>query len=206
MENECKTLLQYVGVKSEPSTLKDAALVIIDMQNEYLSTGNVPLEGVENAIQQGKLLLERARKQGSPVVHVVHHGPKGSGFYDPEGVGGQINENVKPIEGEPVIEKNYVNAFVNTNMKEVLEKIGKKELIIIGFMTHMCLSTFVRSAVEQYGYKCTVVASCTASRTLPSRTGNKNLVKANDVHEGNLAALADYFACVVDSIQEIKDE
>ncbi len=87
-------------------------------------------------------------------------------------------------------------------MKETLESLGKKELIVIGFMTHMCLSTFVRAAVEQYGYKCTVVANCTATRTLPLAN---TVVKAQDVQLANLAALNDFFAPVVNTVEEIEN-
>lgn len=205
-KNQCFTLLDKAGVKLEPSKLKDSTLVLIDIQNEYLSNGNVPLTGVDEAISESKILLERARKLKCPIVHVVHNGPKGSGFYDPETKGGQIVDIVSPIDGEPVIVKTNVSSFVNTSMKETLEGFGRKELVVIGFMTHMCVSTFVRAAVEQYGYKCTVVASCTATRDLPSKTIDGGVVKAKEVQESNISALADFFAVVVPTINDLKDE
>jgi nicotinamidase-related amidase len=208
MESKCETLLDKVGIKKTPSTLKDSTLVMIDIQNEYLPSGNVPLEGVEQAIEENKKLLDRARENGTPVVHVVHHGPPGKGFYDPEGEGGQTCTSVKPLDSETLIKKNYISSFVNTNLEEELKKTGKNNLIVTGFMTHMCLTTTVRDAAEKYGYNCTIVANCTGTRDLPSKNenGEPTKVKAKDVQNANLAALADYFACVVDKVEDIKDE
>jgi hypothetical protein len=59
------------------------------------------------------------------VIHVVHNGPAGSGFYgislfiysafsylDPTGFGGVVCDQVAPVEGEPLIAKNHVNSFI----------------------------------------------------------------------------------------------
>jgi len=205
-KDQCLTLLDKAGVKLEPSKLKDSTLVLIDIQNEYLSDGKVYLDGVEEAINESKKLLDRARNLKCPIVHAVHHGPKGSGFYDPDTKGGQTVDKVCPIEGEPLIAKSQISAFINSNMNETLEGFGRKELIVIGFMTHMCVSTFVRAAVEQYGYKCTVVASCTATRDLPSKTIKGGVIKAKNVQENSLSELADYFAAVVPTVNDLKDE
>jgi nicotinamidase-related amidase len=90
-------------------------------------------------------------------------------------------------------------------MEEKLKETGKKELIVIGCMTHLCLSTFVRAAAEQYGYQCTVVGECTATRDLPHPGGNtEKVVAAKDVQSSNLAALSDFFATVVPSVDDIK--
>lgn len=205
-QQQAKTLLQIAGANLEPSSLKESAVILIDMQNEYLPTGNVPLHGVQEALDQGEALLKRAREQQTPVIHVVHHG--GPNFYDPQGTGGQLCDQVKPIEGEPVVAKKHVNAFVDTDMLKLIEATGRKKLIVAGFMTHMCVSTFVRAAVEQYKYPCTVVAAATAARALPvvGSDGKPTTVPAQQVHDSNLAALNDFFASVVPGVNDIKDE
>eukprot|EP01116_Phalansterium_solitarium_P023942 TRINITY_DN861_c0_g1_i4.p2 TRINITY_DN861_c0_g1~~TRINITY_DN861_c0_g1_i4.p2 ORF type:complete len:205 (-),score=69.34 TRINITY_DN861_c0_g1_i4:130-744(-) len=203
--SEAKTLLQIAGIPNAPSKLSDAALLLIDIQGEYLPTGNVPLQNVEAAIGSAKELLERARAAHTPVIHVVHNGPEGKGFYDPAGPGGKIVPEVAPVEGEPVIVKHHISAFKDTNLADEIQKTGKKELIVAGFMTHMCVSTTVRAAVEQYGLKCTVVGNATGSRALPAATSGAATVDADAVHRGNLAALSDYFACVVDSPSQISN-
>lgn len=90
-------------------------------------------------------------------------------------------------------------------MEAKLKATGTKELIVIGCMTHLCLSTFVRAAAEQYGYTCTVVSECTATRDLPHPGGGQDkVVPAKDVQSSNLAALSDFFATVVPTVDDIK--
>ena len=68
-----KTLLQLAGANPAPANLSEAALVIIDAQNEY-ADGALPLSGVEQAVSSIRTLLDKARRAGEPIIHVVHHG------------------------------------------------------------------------------------------------------------------------------------
>jgi nicotinamidase-related amidase len=68
----------------------------------------------------------------------------------------------------------------------------------------MCVTTFVRSAVEQYGYQCTVVADSVTTKDLPGRDGKD--IPASVVHESHLSALSDYFASVVNNVNDIVDK
>ena len=61
--SEAKTLLQMAGVKQAPANLSDAAVVIIDAQNEYVS-GRLPLAGVNTALARLADLLAAARAAG----------------------------------------------------------------------------------------------------------------------------------------------
>jgi nicotinamidase-related amidase len=90
--------------------------------------------------------------------------------------------------------------FARTTLAETLRKLGRNHLIVVGFMTHMCVSTTVRAALD-YGYRCTVVAAACGTPDLPDGGG----VPAAVVHRANLAALADRFARVVETVDEIPD-
>ncbi len=61
-------------------------------------------------------------------------------------------------------------------------------------MTHMCVSSTVRAALD-FGYRCTVVAGACATRDLPDGAGG--VVPAPVLHRAELAALSDRFATVV---------
>ena len=65
-----KTLLQMAGASPTPAKLSEAAVVIIDAQNEYVS-GKLPLDGVEAALANIASLLKAARAAGAPVIHIV---------------------------------------------------------------------------------------------------------------------------------------
>jgi nicotinamidase-related amidase len=188
-----RTLLSMVGLPAHPAPLQHAALVIVDAQQEYTS-GNLPLAGVDAAVAEAARLLDLARRHGTPVFHVVHHSPAGSPLFNPEGPGSAIIPAVAPRDGEPVVVKGLPNAFAGTDLHERLQATGRTELIVAGFMTHMCVSTTVRAALD-LGYRSTVVAAATATRDLPNPVGG--VVPAAELQRNELAALADRFATVV---------
>jgi nicotinamidase-related amidase len=197
-----KTLLGYAGANFTPAPLSHAALLIIDAQNEYLD-GTLALPGIEPALSEIASLLDRARAVNRPVIHVRHMGRPG-GLFDAEGRAGQIVEALTPREGEATIEKTLPNAFAGTPLARLVDELDVKQFIVTGFMTHMCVSATVRSAVD-HGLFSTVVASACATRDLPSATGG-DTVPAGVVHEATLAALADRFAVVAAHAGVVPDQ
>lgn len=187
-----KTLLQMAGANAVPVKLSDAAVVIIDAQNEYVS-GRLPLTGVDAALAQIASLLAAARAAGVPVIHIAQRGRPG-GLFDPDGPGFQFAAQAAPHAGEAVVEKPLPNAFAKTDLQEKLQATGRKTLVIAGFMTHMCVSATVRSALD-HGYGVTVAADAAATRNLPDPLGGPDL-PAEQIHRIALAELADRFATV----------
>lgn len=196
-----KTLRQMVGLPTTPGPLEESALVLIDCQLEYV-TGALPLPGVGAALKEAGRVLELARGRGVPVFHVVHHGRPGGGAFDPQGPLAGIAPEVAPRDGEPVIVKSMPNAFTGTELDEMLRKAARKELIVVGFMTHLCVASTVRAACE-LGYRCTVVAGAAATRDLPD--GRGGVVTAAELHRAELAALSDRFSAVVESAESLED-
>lgn len=188
-----KTLLQLAGASPAPSRLAESVLVLIDIQNEYFE-GPLELDGVEAAAEVAAGLLARARALGAPVVHVRHCGRPG-GAFDPGAPRGAIHAAVAPLAGETVVDKGLPNSFAGTTLAEVLEGLGKRPLIVAGFMTHLCVSATVRAALDR-GASSTVALDATATRALPDPTGGPDL-SADAVHRAALAAIADRFATVV---------
>lgn len=195
-----KSMFQMIGADLTPSKLSDATLVLIDCQREYVD-GKLPLDGVNPAMDEAGRLLVRARNAGTPVIHIQHKGKPG-GAFDPDGPGWAIDDRVAPLDGEPVLPKGMPNSFFGTDLADELEKTGRKELIIVGFMTHVCVSTTARSAMHK-GFRTTVVADAAATRALPGATGG--VVDAATVHNVALTELADRFAIVAKSADDIGD-
>ncbi len=188
------TLREISGLGQAPSSLKDSALVMIDLQNTYRH-GTMALVGVEEALLEAQRLLHRARAAGTPIVHIQHDAGVGSP-YDVTAEIGAIVDLVAPISGESVIVKNYPNAFVGTNLHEQLEKLGVKNVILAGFMTHMCINSTARGAFN-LGYAPTIVDAATATRDLPGVGRDSATVGAAALHAASLAAVGDLFAVVV---------
>ncbi len=196
--NDPKTLVQLAGRESSPCGLSESALVMIDCQNTY-TTGRMKLNGIEAALAQAARLLGRAREAGTPVIHVMHDGGPGS-FFDLRQEIGQIAEQVAPLADETTVVKSLPNAFARTDLHERLESLGLSNLIVAGFMTHMCVSSTVRAGFD-LGYRTTVVGSATATRDLPKPEGG--VVPAQSLHEASLAGLSDLFAVVVGRAEDL---
>lgn len=189
-----QTLLQLAGASLEPTPLSKGVLVLIDMQNEYFD-GPLKLDGVEAATRAAAGLLQRARAAGTPVIHIRHRGRPG-GAFDPEAARGAIHDDVAPLEGEVVIDKGLPNAFADTTLADALASHSRKQPILVGFMTHMCVSSTARSALS-HGYMPTVVTDAVATRALPDPSGRD--ISASDINRIALAELADRFAILATS-------
>jgi nicotinamidase-related amidase len=171
---------------------------MIDCQNTYRE-GTMKLEGVEEALKEAHELLEKARAQGIPVFHIRHDAGPGSP-YDVNDHIGAIADIVAPKNDEPLITKNFPNSFVQTDLDEQLKAKGVKNIILAGFMTHMCVNSTAHGGFN-LGYSPTVVASATASRALEGANGK--VLSAEEVHQGALASTRDLYAAVVDSVADL---
>ncbi|MGQ3058260.1 MAG: cysteine hydrolase family protein [Nevskia sp.] len=190
---EPRTLTQIAGAPLTPSPLANAALLVIDLQNEYLK-GALKLDQIERAVTETQKLLALARANGVPVFHFQHKTGPGAPIFDPTGPFFGLIDAVKPAAGETVIEKNYPNCFTATGLAEALKASGRSEVILAGAMTHMCISATARSATD-HGFRATVVADACATRPLPGALGGT--IPAAQVHETALAEIADGFNVVV---------
>ena len=188
-----QTLLQMRGLAIAPGRLSQSALVIIDAQGEYRS-GRMALPGIDPALARITDLLARARAAGTPVLHVAQIGQPGT-LFDPTTERGAILPQAAPIAGEPIVMKRLPNGFAGTERHERLQQSGRNTLILVGFMTHMCISASARAALD-LGYQTTVIGDATATRALPAHDGGA-AISSEVVHRTALAELADRFAAVV---------
>jgi len=188
-----KTLLEMAGADRTPPRLAESVLLLIDAQGEY-RTGRLPLDGIEPSLAVLAALLGRARAAGAAIIHVAHKGRAG-GLFDRAAEGGAILAEVVPQGGEPVVEKPLPNAFAGTDLAERLTAIGRKNLIVAGYQTHMCVSSTARAALD-LGYRVTIPGDACATRALPDPLGGEAFTGAA-IHRHALAELADRFAIVV---------
>jgi nicotinamidase-related amidase len=174
--------------------MEKAALVIIDLQNDYFDGGRFPLVNAGQASENAALLLEHARRCNDLVVHVRHESPEAdASFFVPGTAGAKINLKVLPAENEPVVVKNSINAFLGTNLQSILQGNAIENIVVAGAMSHICVDAFVRAASD-FGYKITVAHDAVATRDLKF---NGRSIAAADVHAAFMAALAFGYARVV---------
>jgi nicotinamidase-related amidase len=48
------------------------AVVVVDLQNEYLPTGKLPLVGIDQALENAARVIADAREKGDLIAHVRH--------------------------------------------------------------------------------------------------------------------------------------
>ncbi|RAK56384.1 cysteine hydrolase [Phenylobacterium soli] len=197
------------GPSSGPITLRDlrgasarpvidpasAALVIIDAQQEYVR-GPLALEGMPQALAEIRRLRAWAAAHHVPVIHVQQVSPPGSAVFAAGSPGDEILPEAAPAPGEPVVTKLYPNAFNKTDLQPLLQRLGRRQLILTGFMAHMCLDSTSRAAFD-LDYQVFVVASATAERAIPGPDGS--VLSAADLRRATLTALNDRFAWVLPS-------
>jgi nicotinamidase-related amidase len=169
-----------------------AALVIIDMQRDFLEAGGFgaalgnDVALLRRTIAPSQQLLEQARAAGLTVIHTREghrpdladlpatkkaRGRLPAGIGDPGPMGRilvrgedghDIIPELYPKPGEPVVDKPGKGAFHATDLDAMLKNRGVAQLIVCGVTTEVCVHTTVREANDR-GYECVVVADCVGS-------------------------------------------
>lgn len=188
---QARTMFDIAGASLPTGGAQDAALIVIDAQEEY-RTGRLQLAGLDDALGNIAAVLAHWRDQGGTVIHVRHHG---TGLFDPSGAFAAFIEDVAPVGNEQVVTKSVPNAFGGTNLEDLLTAAACKHVVLAGFMTHVCISTTARAA-RQKGFAVTILADATATRDLPDALGG-DTIPAATLHRAELTILADCFAKVV---------
>jgi biuret amidohydrolase len=185
-----------IDVDAEPYALtlhpKQAALVIIDMQRDFLEPGGFgemlgnDVSQLRRTIEPNRRLLESWRANGLLAIHTREgHRPDLSdlpyakkirgrsvtciGDAGPMGrilvrgeKGHDIIAELYPRPGEPVIDKPGKGAFYATDLHAILQHRGVKQLVVTGVTTEVCVNTTVREANDR-GYECLVLEDCVGS-------------------------------------------
>lgn len=173
--------------------MKKRATIVVDLQNEYLPTGKLPLVGLDSALANAARVIAAARLKGELLIHVRHEEAEPDApAFAPGTVGVQIIPVVAPLDGEPVIIKNYPNSFRGTQLKELLNAQGITELVVIGAMSHMCIEATGRAAADQ-GYHVTVAHDACATMNLEF---DETEVPAAQVHAVSMASLGFGYATI----------
>ncbi len=196
--NQLVSLREVVGLSHEPASLESAALIMIDCQNTY-TQGVMKLSGMDEALQEAEKLLATARQKNIPIFHIRHDGGEGSP-YDINADIGAFIEQVAPQSGEAIITKHYPNSFIQTELDAQLKAQGIQQIILAGFMTHMCINSTAHGAFN-LGYSPTVVASATATRALEGTNGQ--IISASDAQASAIASTRDLYAAIADTVEQV---
>src|SRR3954465_14607411 len=171
---------------------KRTAIVMIDMQRDFLEPGGFgeslgnDVSLLAKAITPCRALLEAMRARGVLIIHTreghrpdLSDAPKAKvergapsmriGAPGPMGrilirgePGHDIVPELRPLPGEPIIDKPGKGAFYATDLGSILQHRGIETLIVCGVTTEVCVHTTVREANDR-GYKGIVPGDCCGS-------------------------------------------
>jgi isochorismate hydrolase len=74
------------------------------------------------------------------------------------------NKSAPAKDGEQTVLNSLTNAFAKTSRGELIRTTGRTELIIAGFMTHMCVNATTRAALD-FGYLSAIAVRDVAALT-----------------------------------------
>lgn len=165
------------------------ALILIGYQNDYFSPNGVLYRVIEESSKVNNviantvhLLQHLVSSQTLIVTTPIFFTPNYEELIDPIGIlktikevnafqmgtpGSQTIDALHPFE-DRILEvpgKRGFNAFINTNLDEVLKQRGITDVVIAGAVTSICIDSTGRSAHEK-GYHVTILSDCTSARTV----------------------------------------
>jgi nicotinamidase-related amidase len=132
------------GLQKQPAKLMKPALLVIDIQNEYLPM--VPEREKEVALYMINASIELFRENGFPIIRVYHfdlkYGPK------PDTEAFEFPKSVPVKPEDPRIIKNYPNAFKKTDLEKVLRDKGCNTLFLCGLSAVGCVLATYHGAAD----------------------------------------------------------
>ncbi|KAH8158064.1 hypothetical protein CIB48_g10190 [Xylaria polymorpha] len=190
MAETAKSFRQTVGVPPSTASTSDSILVIIDAQNEY-ATGLLKTENLESTRAANAALLQKYRVANAPIVHVVHKTPDGAPVFTPGTPLADEFDELRPKDGENIVVKQAPGSFTGTQLQDILEKTGRKKVVLTGYMAHVCVSTTARQAAEK-GWDVIIAKDAVGDRHIPG-------VDAAELVRVALSEIADAFGTVIES-------
>jgi len=167
---------------------KKKAIVLIGFQNDYFSKDGIlygvveeslnTLKVLENTVKLIKKTADSVLIISTPIIFTEDY----SELIDPVGILATIKKEGAFMEGtdgastideidqfkDSIIEipgKQGLNAFINTNLEQVLRDNGIEEVILVGCVCSICIDSTGRSAAER-GFSVTMLSDCISARTM----------------------------------------
>lgn len=160
---------------------KKTALVIIDVQVELF---NEPVYKGEQLLDNISSLIEKARLSNIPIIYIQHteeeDGPMSKGSE-----GWNIHPRIAPTKGDTIVLKYTPDSFHETNLQEILNSMGVKNLVIAGLQTEYCVDTTCRSAFR-LGYNTVLVQDAHS-------TYDTDMLAASQIIRHHNTVLSDWF-------------
>ena len=162
---------QYeTGDAAVPIVAARAALVVIDMQEEFVSPagGAYYIPDAAACVPAIARLLAACRARGVPVIHTAFGDTHGGLDRPRHGAvmpnrflelgdrvpaaafrAARFAAGLEPRAGEPVLLKPSYGAFTDTPLETILKRLGRDTVLLAGTLTNYCVGTTARQAYER---------------------------------------------------------
>lgn len=131
--------------------LEDAVAMVIDIQEKLVPA----IHNKDEVVQKNVQLLNGLKAVGCPVIFTQQY---------TKGLGMTVPELVETQDNFQYLEKMTYSCLDTQEIKDALEKLGKKTVIISGLETHICVMQTVRDLIAE-GYQVYLIADAISSRT-----------------------------------------
>jgi nicotinamidase-related amidase len=164
-------------------------LLLLDFQKDHFPGGKHPLANALEAAKRAYMILQCFREHTGHHIHVQHISRKPDAtFFISGDRGTDIHDSVAHFEGEPIVYKHEPNAFLKTELLELLRGWEIERIVVCGMMTHLDVDATVRAASE-FGFQVIVAEDACATRDL---SHDDTVVSADLVQKSFLAAFKSY--------------
>lgn len=116
-------------------------LIVIDVQNDYFPGGKFELWNTEQTLESCLKAIEDTKATGGSVVLVQHLVDGPGPFFARGTVGAEIHPRI--LEAAPdatIVTKHHADSFRQTTLKAHLDELGATDLLLVGMMTHNCIT------------------------------------------------------------------
>ena len=149
--------------------IEDSVVMIIDVQEKLLNAvfNKASLE------KKATTLANTAKILGIPVIVTEQY---------PKGLGATV-ETLKEVlpENTQYFEKTAFSALENNDVLEALKNSGKKQVVIFGIETHICVSQTTNALIQE-GFEVSVIRDACGSRSELEYLAGLERMKDNGAH------------------------
>lgn len=166
---------------------KQTALLVIDMQNDFVEEGAVlEVPTTRNNLKEYKEFIDFCRKKGVMIIYTRHcydakKNPIEARLFPQLKKGGlregthgwEVCDALKPEKDDSIVNKTRYDAFFNTKLDKILSAKNIETVIITGTMTEVCCESTARSAMF-HDYN---IIFCTDLTYTSSKDAHKNTIE-----------------------------
>mgnify|MGYP004651549193 FL=1 len=149
--------------------IEDSVVMIIDVQEKLLNAvfNKASLE------KKATIIANTAKILGIPVIVTEQY---------PKGLGATVESLKEALpENTQYFEKTAFSALENNDVLEALKNLGKKQVVIFGIETHICVSQTTNALIQE-GFEVSVIRDACGSRSELEYLAGLDRMKDNGAH------------------------